>query len=661
MQSIQHALDTLIPSESDPKAVVKRANWLLNELDQEAISTEDQVALTTILNTNLTQQAKMELQKAILHLRDDHINITNELLGVKIRVSKLEDNVRALTAQRYAAQDSPRMAQEIEAITRYGRTVVLKIPKGQALVPLRASRSLTPTPPNHRADSAPNSQVSEDDAVVDGADQPTSSQSDSEIPTQPEVSKTQNLEKVSFITRAEFQTPTDQNILQPLPPVPAAAAYPANPYIKPEPLRNAWESGNSQPSSAAPQNSINTTTSPWGTSTLSAIPPVQIAPDTPRVGGESAPLPKSKGKKKKWTDPPIFQDSQTSTSGYDAEDTKNNTKTLFSHHDGGEASTSGRDTTVRPEAHEQTIAQPESTSPLRDVTNQTAASSSSESNTLAQPARSRNETPNNKRLFGDLLRDNNAKHGQRLPPQLTATQTSAQSAPAPTPAPAPQRAGAFSSPDAMRSIMQSVAARANYVTTPEAATASRENTVPRAPVNLAVTTPTAATASEARGSVTYKATASGVSGRTDTSVSSEASGSSAKSGRIAKRSAIKKVDTSSSGNQPVPAQPTAIVSPAQASFSSSEQVASTVSLAAAPQSPNVSTPTASVTAPAAILRSSTMNASVASFHPSTSFTNNATHTASPALPNGPMFESLRQQMTAEAYARFTQSTNNVQT
>jgi hypothetical protein len=207
VQSIQHALDTFTPSDTDPKAVVKRANWLLNELDQEAISTEDQVALTTILTSNHTHQAKMDLQKAIKHLRDDHTSVANDLLDLKIRISKLEDNVRALTAQRNSAQDSPRMAQEIEAITRYGRTAVLKIPKGQALVPLRASRSLTPTPPNHRADSAPNSQVSEDDVVVDGADQPISSQSDSEIPTQPEVPKAQNLEKVSFITHVEFQVP----------------------------------------------------------------------------------------------------------------------------------------------------------------------------------------------------------------------------------------------------------------------------------------------------------------------------------------------------------------------------------------------------------------------------------------------------------------------
>ena len=140
----------------------------------------------------------MDLQKAILHLRDDHTRVANDLLEATIRISKLEDNVRALTAQRSAAQDSPKMAQEIEAITRYGRTVVLKIPKGQALVPLRASRSLTPTPPVHSTDSAPNSQVSEDDVTTDGAELPTSSQSTPEIAIHPEDPKIQTIEKVSF-------------------------------------------------------------------------------------------------------------------------------------------------------------------------------------------------------------------------------------------------------------------------------------------------------------------------------------------------------------------------------------------------------------------------------------------------------------------------------
>jgi cytoskeletal protein RodZ len=95
------------------------------------------------------------------------------------------------------------MVQEIEAITRYGRTVVLKIPKGQALVPFRASRAPTPTSKNHSADSSPNSQVSEDNVTVDSADRPTSSQSTSEASNQPEHSKIQILEKVGSVTYVE--------------------------------------------------------------------------------------------------------------------------------------------------------------------------------------------------------------------------------------------------------------------------------------------------------------------------------------------------------------------------------------------------------------------------------------------------------------------------
>ena len=363
-------------------------------------------------------------------------------------------------------------------------------------------------------------------------------------------------------------------------------------------------------------------------------------------------MPKSKGKsKKKWTDPPIFQDSQTGAGGNDTQDVRDDTKALFSYNDSAEASTAAHDTTVRSEAHEQKIAHAESTSPIRDVTNQTASSSVESNKSAGQHERSRIDIPNNKRLFGELLRDNNANHGQRLPSQLTAKQTNAQIAPAPTPASAPKPIGVFSSPDAMRSMMQSVAPRGNYVTTPEPAIASKENAKPRAPVT--VKSPAAATASEARGPVTYKVTAPGLSGRTDISVSSDASGSSAQSGRIAKRSAIKKVDTGSSSDQPVPPQPTAIMPPAQASSSSSEQVSSTASLAAAPQLPTVSTPAATI--------QSTMNARVASFHPSTSSTNDATRTASPAFPSGSIMASLMQQMTPEAYARFTQQTNNVQT
>jgi hypothetical protein len=199
VNSIQQTLSTFTPSDTDPKAVVKRANWLLNEFDQEAVSTEDQVALTTILTNNHIHEAKMDLQQAIVHLRDDHITITNDLLETKYRISKLEDLVRVLTAQKNGAQDAPKMSQEIEALTRYGRTVVLKIPKGQALVPLRASRSLTPTSSKHEADSVPYSQLSDEHMTADSGDHSTLSQSACELTTQPEHAKIELLEKVSLI------------------------------------------------------------------------------------------------------------------------------------------------------------------------------------------------------------------------------------------------------------------------------------------------------------------------------------------------------------------------------------------------------------------------------------------------------------------------------
>ena len=209
MQSIHHALDTFKPSDSDPKAVIKRANWLSNELDQQAVSTEDQVALTAILTNTHIHQVKMDLQEAIVHLRDDHLIVTNDLFEVKSRVSKLEDLVRALTAQKTGAQDAPRMAQEIEATTRYGRTVVLKIPKGQALVPFRASRSRASLQANHEADSAPNSQPSEENMTVDSGEHSASSQSNVDLVSQPEHLKNELLEKVSLLIHVQDSTVAD--------------------------------------------------------------------------------------------------------------------------------------------------------------------------------------------------------------------------------------------------------------------------------------------------------------------------------------------------------------------------------------------------------------------------------------------------------------------
>jgi hypothetical protein len=175
---------------------LKRSTWLVNELDQEDISTEDQVALTTILATNLTHEAKMELQQAVQHVRDDHLTVIQELLEVKTRVSKLEDLVRVLTAQRNGVQKLPKMAQELEVTTRYGKTVVVKIPKGQALVRLRSSRSQTPTQSNSAADSALNSQSVDENLTVNKSDEFASSQGTAESAAQLADLKAEIMEKV---------------------------------------------------------------------------------------------------------------------------------------------------------------------------------------------------------------------------------------------------------------------------------------------------------------------------------------------------------------------------------------------------------------------------------------------------------------------------------
>jgi hypothetical protein len=170
----------------------------VNELDQEDISTEDQVALTTILATNLTHETKMELHQVLQHLKDDHLSATQDLLEMKTRVSKLEDLVRVLTAQRNGVQNQPKMAQELEVTTRYGKKIVVKIPKGQALVPLRSSRPQAPTQSNSAADSALNSQFADGDLTVDSGDVSTSSQGTAQVAARPADFKAEIMEKVCF-------------------------------------------------------------------------------------------------------------------------------------------------------------------------------------------------------------------------------------------------------------------------------------------------------------------------------------------------------------------------------------------------------------------------------------------------------------------------------
>lgn len=171
----------------------------MNELDNEAISIEDQVALTAVLNAQHVHRAKMELKQDVEQLRVDHMTVANDLIEVKGRVSKLEDLVRALTVQKSGTLDSPKMAQEIKVSTRYGKTIIVKIPKGKALVPFKTSRSQSTRSNYHVADFASFSQSILEFVPANNADLAHSSLDTNERVAQLPQATAETLEKVRFL------------------------------------------------------------------------------------------------------------------------------------------------------------------------------------------------------------------------------------------------------------------------------------------------------------------------------------------------------------------------------------------------------------------------------------------------------------------------------
>ena len=146
VNSIVDGLKSFSPTDSDPKAVQRRTHWLADVLDQEAISTEDQIALTAVLGATHIHEAKMDLHSTIQQFTDDYLAIRNDLLDAQSRISKLEDFVRVLTLQRTTPADSPKLAQRMELTSTNGQNLDLSVPKGNALVPLSSSRTPSPTP-----------------------------------------------------------------------------------------------------------------------------------------------------------------------------------------------------------------------------------------------------------------------------------------------------------------------------------------------------------------------------------------------------------------------------------------------------------------------------------------------------------------------------------
>lgn len=144
--SIVDGLKSFSPTDSDPKAVQRRTRWLADVLDQEAISTEDQIALTAVLGATHIHEAKMDLYSTIQDITDDYLAVRNDLLDAQSRISKLEDFVHVLTLQRTTPADSPKLAQRMELISTNGQNLDLSVPKGNALVPLSSSCTPSPTP-----------------------------------------------------------------------------------------------------------------------------------------------------------------------------------------------------------------------------------------------------------------------------------------------------------------------------------------------------------------------------------------------------------------------------------------------------------------------------------------------------------------------------------
>lgn len=500
----------------------------MNELEQEAISTEDQVALTAILTAQQVHHTKMDLKKEVQQLRDDHLAVVDDLDKVKGRVSKLEDLVRALTAQRNVVPEPPKMALDLEVKTRYGKTIIIRIPKGQALVPHRSVRSQGATPSEIAADSAPSSPPNNGSTTTKDGDVASSSSNPTESIVRLPKAGLEASQKVRFwlLLICADELPTDALLEQPLPPVPSATSFPVTTSTtksgKTEPAptqRDLW------PKAATSQGTNPPVLSLWDAAGNSVF-------ETPDAAGQSASKTKGKGKAKKWTDPPIFKDSQIAA-------TKEDTKESFLHNVdvgtlGGALEGAGRTLKIEhagkgPIAVKQTADQATLTNPLKPKQDTVASGPSNLGGFSLLPPKGdrlepKQEMPfsasTNKRSFGEftsVFQDMKSPDENR-PPQAKQVQAKL-GKPVPSPL--------LSSVGDIKSMLTSSVPTGNYIASAASrpALSNEPSAVPRA--NLAPSGP----------NVTYRITSpSGINKASE----------SANTGRVARRSAIKKVETADS-------------------------------------------------------------------------------------------------------------------
>jgi hypothetical protein len=344
-----NGLKTFSPTDSDPRAVLKRTIWLANELDQEAISTEDQVALTAVLSATHIHETKMGVQSDIQHVRDDFLTAQNDLADAQRRISKLEDIVRALTVQKTAtATDSPKLAQLMEVTSAHGQTLDLSVPKGKALVSLKSSRTSSPTPSviSTGTRDGERTRTTTEDSIREVADAFARSAEDDKLRLRAvlEATKTStrleenvgladrsrthvvsdaNEHKVKSAVEQDIESsasgPTATDTVQklpeyafagndkPLPPVPAAQAFPQFEFD-----RNAGHhkqvpmAVGPDPPTMVKKENIPPATTTFDAATFDFAKPVPAVTQSPQVPSST----RAKGKTTKWKDPPIFQDDE---------------------------------------------------------------------------------------------------------------------------------------------------------------------------------------------------------------------------------------------------------------------------------------------------------------------------------------------------------------
>jgi hypothetical protein len=660
--------------------VLKRTIWLANELDQEAISTEDQVTLTAVLSATHIHETKMGVQSDIQHLRDDFLTAQNDLADAQRRISKLEDLVRALTVQKTAtATDSPKLAQLMEVTSAHGQTLDLSVPKGKALVSLKSSRTSSPTPSviSSGTRDGERTRTTTEDSIREVADAFARSAEDDKLRLRAvlEATKTSTRleENVGLADRSRTHVVSDANEHtvksaveqdiessasatdtvqklpeyafagndKPLPPVPAAQAFPQSEFD-----RNAGHH-KQMPTAVGPDppTMVKKENVPPATTTFDAAPsfttafdfakPVPAVTQSPQVPSST----RAKGKTTKWKDPPIFQDNEPASA-----------PTPFQFSVSSPAFNASGQPHVSTEHATET---------------QKSAGQFSQQSDLKQTAPKVFTSNENTRQLGSIVKvlQENKKLGEDKPLQKK-----------------PEKKPVFASADAMMKMIQSIAPDSVQVVSPKPAVAASSQAAvmmaPSVPSTLPTTAPTAA-------STAAPTVATTVASRAASSTPSNDSQASflevPKTPTKKRKSAVKLVKPESelpflktASSSITPTTPTTHSSikqekPAQAFLPVSSRTRSATPPAQAATSPstvNASSPLtpAPAAAPAPIIKitqtNKSMNARVPAFAPPSSIRTVSSSSASPsplkkAKREAVIPEGLRKQMTPEMFELFS--------